>query len=245
MSILSDFRDKAEVLDFCDLAYVPMPKQGNGYTREGKRRTDRQIPKLIQKCVVDGGLCSNKKLYENVVKSTMLVSKYPDVLLAFELEGRWPDSARFGAVHRGHEDLTRKIDKWFQEAGYISSCEYYSHKLIDESMGFFWIHSTLPEGELKEKMSQNWVLQHLDLIHYYFSSKYPDRTNPHLLNGFFKRKTIQVLKLTAQGLSSKEISEHLYITPRGVNYHVDRAKEKLGATNKAELISLAKKHLLL
>ncbi|TKB54554.1 helix-turn-helix transcriptional regulator [Ferrimonas aestuarii] len=55
-----------------------------------------------------------------------------------------------------------------------------------------------------------------------------------------KQKTLQVLKMTALGLNSNEIADVLHLTNRGVDYHLSIAKQKLGATNKPNLIFEAK-----
>ncbi|WP_028115002.1 helix-turn-helix transcriptional regulator [Ferrimonas kyonanensis] len=54
-----------------------------------------------------------------------------------------------------------------------------------------------------------------------------------------KNKTINILKLTALGLTSAEIAKEMFLSSRGVDYHLEIAKEILGAKNKANLIYLA------
>ncbi|WP_169308297.1 helix-turn-helix transcriptional regulator [Ferrimonas aestuarii] len=49
-------------------------------------------------------------------------------------------------------------------------------------------------------------------------------------------KTKIIVNLTALGLSTGEISSLLNLTRRGVDYHLDKAKLKLGASNKANLV---------
>lgn len=45
--------------------------------------------------------------------------------------------------------------------------------------------------------------------------------------------------MIALGLERKEISELFNLTRRGIDYHVDVAKEVLGATNKSSMVFLA------
>ncbi|WP_156897122.1 helix-turn-helix transcriptional regulator [Ferrimonas kyonanensis] len=49
-------------------------------------------------------------------------------------------------------------------------------------------------------------------------------------------KTKMVIQLTALGLNTSEISDVLYLTTRGVDYHLDIAKKYFGAINKPNLI---------
>ncbi|WP_028108925.1 helix-turn-helix transcriptional regulator [Ferrimonas futtsuensis] len=51
-----------------------------------------------------------------------------------------------------------------------------------------------------------------------------------------KLKTLQVVKMTALGLSASEIADVLHLTNRGVDYHLSVAKQKIGAINKPNLI---------
>lgn len=54
-----------------------------------------------------------------------------------------------------------------------------------------------------------------------------------------KTRTINVVKLTALGFNSKETADALSLSSRGVEYHLEIAKNFLGAINKPNLISLA------
>ncbi|MGS0681972.1 helix-turn-helix transcriptional regulator [Shewanella sp. 125m-7] len=53
------------------------------------------------------------------------------------------------------------------------------------------------------------------------------------------KKLQEVIRLTALGFSSIEIAKVLYLTPRGVEYHIKNAKDYFGANNKTHLIYLA------
>ena len=48
--------------------------------------------------------------------------------------------------------------------------------------------------------------------------------------------------LLAQGLSNKEIAEHLYLSVATVKYHVRLLLSKLGAGSRAEAVALAWQH---
>ena len=49
----------------------------------------------------------------------------------------------------------------------------------------------------------------------------------------------QVLTLVGEGLTSREIAERLYLSPRTVEKHVGRMLGKTGAANRAALAALS------
>lgn len=51
-----------------------------------------------------------------------------------------------------------------------------------------------------------------------------------------KQKTKDVVKMIALGLDRDEVSELFNLTKRGVDYHIDVAKEALGASNKSSMV---------
>ena len=53
-------------------------------------------------------------------------------------------------------------------------------------------------------------------------------------------RELDVLRLVAQGLSSRDIAERLYLSPRTVEKHVERLLAKTGAANRTALAALAK-----
>jgi RNA polymerase sigma factor (sigma-70 family) len=46
----------------------------------------------------------------------------------------------------------------------------------------------------------------------------------------------EVIHLVAEGLTDKEIGERLSISPKTVSEHVERARSKLGAANRASAV---------
>jgi DNA-binding CsgD family transcriptional regulator len=53
-----------------------------------------------------------------------------------------------------------------------------------------------------------------------------------------KRET-EVLGLVAQGHTSQEAAELLFLSPRTVSYHLSQAYEKLGVSNRVQAFRLA------
>lgn len=66
--------------------------------------------------------------------------------------------------------------------------------------------------------------------------------NPLANFGVLSPTCIQILSLVAQGYSSEEIGEQLFMSERGVNYHLDRARQIMMARNRANLVSKAYLH---
>lgn len=55
-------------------------------------------------------------------------------------------------------------------------------------------------------------------------------------------REIDVLALVAEGMSNAEIDEQLYLSPRNVETHVERLKDKTAAASRTELAQLAAKY---
>ncbi|MBO9494595.1 helix-turn-helix transcriptional regulator [Thalassotalea sp. G20_0] len=64
--------------------------------------------------------------------------------------------------------------------------------------------------------------------------------NPWLMNEMVSDRALDVLTLTANGLSSKEIASKINLSEKGVNYHLNHLREWLGAENRVHLVALAK-----
>lgn len=61
-----------------------------------------------------------------------------------------------------------------------------------------------------------------------------------LLLKSLRKRELEVLSLVCQGLSTKAIAEKLYISTNTVSTHRKNIQQKLGTTNVADLVSLAK-----
>ncbi|WP_028111187.1 helix-turn-helix transcriptional regulator [Ferrimonas kyonanensis] len=63
--------------------------------------------------------------------------------------------------------------------------------------------------------------------------------NPFRQLGAFNPTSLRVLELVAQGLPTKAIAKQIHLSERGVDYHLEALKQKLGANNRVHLIHLA------
>lgn len=104
-------------------------------------------------------------------------------------------------------------------------------------VGFFWLCSPnkeLPQadGKLDTLLMQN----HKQLV----ASHY-EELNPWTDAQLLSPSSMTVLKLLADGVGSNEIAEQLHLSRRGVEYHIDGLKQKLGASNRIHLVAKALK----
>jgi len=70
-------------------------------------------------------------------------------------------------------------------------------------------------------------------------------TSPLEDYGMLKKSTISIIRHLAQGCSRKELSNIHYMTPRGIDYHLERAKYLLGAKNMHHLVYKSQSLLLI
>lgn len=105
----------------------------------------------------------------------------------------------------------------------------------------FILHSSLSQQQMKEALEKHGdkIQRLLEVYSEYFSSKYIHLLNPVTNFKCLTSKSINILQLAAEGTSSPDIAKSLYLTERGVNYHIDRMKVLFGAKNRVQLISRA------
>ncbi|ABV36750.1 hypothetical protein Ssed_2141 [Shewanella sediminis HAW-EB3] len=108
-------------------------------------------------------------------------------------------------------------------------------------MNMFMLHSSLSDQDLKVAIDENRekIDRLLQVYAEFFSSKYIHLLNPIFNFNCLTTTSIKILKLAAEGTSSPDIAKSLYLTERGVNYHIDRMKVLFGAKNRVQLISRA------
>ncbi|WP_076411896.1 response regulator transcription factor [Shewanella sp. UCD-KL12] len=82
--------------------------------------------------------------------------------------------------------------------------------------------------ETSMKRAQSTLLEH-----------YHHQLNPYRQATLFNQTAIKALKMVARGLQNSEISEELHITIRGVEYHLETMRNKLSASNRANLVHIA------
>lgn len=132
-------------------------------------------------------------------------------------------------VHHGTKSV-RSILVWFMK----------------ESCPLQWgcmyaLKSSLSPVDLKERMKDiKPSLKHtLLLFHLELMSDHRQLFNPYTQQGIFSENALRVIQETAIGRSSKEIAAMLGISERGVDYHINYMRDKLGARNRMHLIQIA------
>lgn len=120
----------------------------------------------------------------------------------------------------------------------------YTINLHNNHSGFIKGFSTCNEIALADTLQQesSWIKPILKQFCCELTQEHMNTLNPITNYAVLSKPCIEILKLTADGASSREIAEKLHITERGVNYHIDRARDLLGARNRIHLISLAHRH---
>jgi HD-GYP domain-containing protein (c-di-GMP phosphodiesterase class II) len=73
---------------------------------------------------------------------------------------------------------------------------------------------------------------------------HPSTRRPELPGGLTPRE-VEVLGMVARGLTSKQIAERLYITPKTVGHHIGHIYMKIGASNRVAASLYATEHGLL
>ncbi|TKB58355.1 response regulator transcription factor [Ferrimonas aestuarii] len=79
----------------------------------------------------------------------------------------------------------------------------------------------------------------LELHNQYFVSRYSSKLNPIINFGLLSEKSIMVLNLMASGKRIDAIAKELFLTERGVSYHIDKLKEVMSCSNRSQLIDKA------
>lgn len=160
------------------------------------------------------------------------------------LSGHWPQGfvPTKEILYLREPEARAEFEKVRKENNIESSAYLFVSEKEDDFVGVFLVISEQLDSEnLIARLQQDNIEEELKMLHFYMTRKHPKLTNPMIYSNFLKPKTLKVVELTCYGLSSKEISELLHLTERGVHYHLDQAKEILKAKNKAELVSKAHK----
>ncbi|WP_299801960.1 response regulator transcription factor [uncultured Shewanella sp.] len=108
-------------------------------------------------------------------------------------------------------------------------------------LGMFNLFSTLPNEEINQHLTSDGKELEQVLVEFAdtFNSLALKSINPLINFRVLSPTCIQILELVAQGHSSDEIAKQIFMSERGVNYHLDRARSILEAKNRTNLISKA------
>ncbi|USD39086.1 MULTISPECIES: helix-turn-helix transcriptional regulator [Ferrimonas] len=143
----------------------------------------------------------------------------------------------------GYDGRRQKIAEQLRVKYSFGSAATYYHSVTgrEDWMGIFHLFS----DQRRAVVQQNVMNKHEELVDLLleFSSLFcclaHQDINPIANFGLLSPNCIKILTMVAEGDSSEEIGKKLFLTERGVNYHLDRAREILGARNRTNLVSKA------
>lgn len=129
-----------------------------------------------------------------------------------------------------------KANKLFSSYGIKTVLSYPVHHYASEAWcGRFTLlskeedlHPKLANLETSLKQVQSTLFEHLH-----------HELNPYRQVSLFNQTALKALKMVASGLQNAEISEELHITIRGVEYHLESMRNKLSASNRANMVHIA------
>lgn len=102
-------------------------------------------------------------------------------------------------------------------------------------IGFFWLCSPdIEQPKIDSDLDAMLHQAHKTLVAHHYHE-----LNPWVDYHLFSPTSLEVLKLLSEGFESKEIAEVLYLSPRGVEYHIAVLKQKLMAVNRTNLVAKA------
>lgn len=124
----------------------------------------------------------------------------------------------------------------------INSAVYYQFPDPDNHcMGVFVLYSDSSSSGLYEQLAsqKEKLMLLLNKYHSLFYSAYSLKLNPWRNLNVISPVCCKVLQLLSEGLTTAQVAERLFLSRRGVDYHLDNAKVLLNASNRSHLIAKA------
>ncbi|QIZ77261.1 LuxR C-terminal-related transcriptional regulator [Ferrimonas lipolytica] len=239
--ILSNLlKSKLQRYEFLEAAFAIYPETGMSSFKNRPMSSQKAADKYVKYPIIG----TSDTLRNNMVSIITCARKNKLAVASDVQKGKWPKGCtslnswfQFGTK----DELYKKLTKSFGDNGFDGLFFVTIQEEGDDFLGVFAIASKCHNTEnLIKKYEELSIDTDLELILYYFSRKYPAIINPTIRAGALGEKTIEIIRRTTEGMSLKQISDSMYLTERGVNYHLDQAKGLLKAKTKAELIYKAK-----
>ena len=239
--ITKELQSQLAELSFCDISYSVYP--ADGFKPKSSSRADsvshahqhfRQYP-LISTCPLH---------QEFVGRYRQWLYKRRIPFAPFMLKGHWPSKFVRTAYCDVGDKLQSEKTRLFADYGVNSEASLFVNIHDEQLAGHFMINSTMSQQDLDETLEQALVRKTLELTHFYLTRRFR-AINPHVHNGTIKPRTLKVLDLISKGANSQEAAVNLYMTARGVNYHLERSRSVLNARNTADLVRIAKESCIL
>lgn len=101
----------------------------------------------------------------------------------------------------------------------------------------FTLYSRYQQPELQRRLGLPEVSNQLKACSEDLFRCHADEINPYINFSVIGAKSLKIIELLSKGETTKSISDSLFMTERGVMYHIDTLKDKIGAKNRVHLVS--------
>jgi DNA-binding NarL/FixJ family response regulator len=142
-------------------------------------------------------------------------------------------------------ETLKLLNTGFPRVKVLVFTSYYSPRLIKEikaAGAHGYLHKDSPSTTLKEAVAS------VAAGKTWFQEREPERlSSPHFIDDFIKKyqitkREVEILRRIADGLTSKEIGEQLYVSEFTVNTHRRNICRKLNIYTPVGLLNFAKEH---
>ncbi|BDY05134.1 LuxR C-terminal-related transcriptional regulator [Ferrimonas sp. YFM] len=135
----------------------------------------------------------------------------------------------------------RRIESATSELKINSTAFYDTRKNVQQVAGSYSLHSSMQTDAFENELnSQEGRIQTiLERYHLAFMEAYPLELNPWMNLGIISGAAQKTLQLLAEGLPLEEVATSLFISKRGVDYHLEQLKVIMEAENRSHLIAKA------
>lgn len=240
--VIDTFSEKLKTMGIQHFYYYIIPDDGS-YLKEGMGRSSK---------LYFGDVGSQKKMRFAVASGKNILQFRDEFLYLFSRSDcrflysqpseckhsdpfYWPSNMPLKRRQNCLEHLLAKYD--------IDSGLTFYH-LVNEKekwLGVFHLFFNEERATLEQKIldRQSELISLLLEYSSVFNSQAHQEINPIANFGLLSPSCVKILAMVADGESSEDIGNKLFLTERGVNYHLDRARQILGAKNRTNLISKA------
>ncbi len=140
------------------------------------------------------------------------------------------------------DPVQQRVREAYRHIG-LSSSVIYEVPSLDGSgfMGFFELESQLTNDALQFELAKNSraLKNLLANFHQRFNTEHSEVLNPWTNTGIISAKSQRILQMLSEGITGAEVGEELYITRRGVDYHLDVLRSQFNVVNRNHLLTKA------
>ncbi|WP_194945035.1 helix-turn-helix transcriptional regulator [Shewanella sp. TC10] len=231
-AINNELHSQLKDFNYCKISYRVYPSEA----LRGYKHSQSKAYHQLEKYPLFSMTPAHSRFMEKYIK---LQQKKDIKIEPFMFTGEWPDGfVPPTAVENDSYGLAKNA--LFSEYEINSEYSLYVQLPGDKFVGHFIFHSKLNNIDLNTLLSQKFVKKNLELTHFYLSRTYPSIINPYVNDGKIKKRTLSVLEQVARGANRHETANTLFMSSRGVDYHLEKIRENFKAKNNSDLIRLVK-----